>query len=79
MIQSTTSKLYIGNKGWTGKTVHAVRVEEDENGVVNMHNGTNNNICYQWETTVRPITNLKKIEATVHNVTCKNCLERITR
>lgn len=74
---NTINKLYIGNKGWTGKTVHAIEVEEDENGKVNMHNGMNNNLCYQWETTIRPITNLKKVQATVDNVTCKNCLARL--
>ena len=72
-----TTKLYIANKGWTGKTVHAVRVEEDENGKVNLHNGMNNNICYNWESTIRPITNLKKVEATKDNVTCKNCLKHL--
>ena len=75
---NTTTKLYIANKGWTGKTVHAVEVEENEAGEINMHNGTNNNICYRWETTVRPITNLKKVQATVDNVTCKNCLKQLT-
>lgn len=72
-----TNKLYIGNKGWTGKTVHAIRVEVNDDGSVNMHNGQNNNLCYQWETTVRPVTNLKKVEATTENVTCKNCLKHL--
>lgn len=72
-----TQKLYIANKGWTGKTVHAVLVDEDENGKINMHNGMNNNLCYNWETTIRPIVNLRKVEATTENVTCKNCIERL--
>lgn len=75
----TISKLYIGNKGWTGTTVHAIRVEENENGDLVGYNGTNNNICYRWETTLRPITNLKKVQATTQNVTCKNCLKYLER
>lgn len=71
------TKIYIGNKGFTGKTVHAVRVEEDTNGHIYLGNGTTNNLCNNWETTVRPITNVRKVIATKENVTCKNCLKRL--
>lgn len=74
---NSTYKTFIGNKGWTGKTVHAVSVEVFEDGSINMHNGTNNNLCYNYESTVRPITNLKKVQATTENVTCKNCLKHL--
>ena len=57
-------KLNIGNKGWTGKTVHAIR----ENGL---------NLCYRLETTVRPTTNFKEVLATEENVTCKHCKKQI--
>lgn len=72
-----TQKIYIANKGYTGKTVHAVRVYEDENGKINMH--IDDNLCYNWETTIRPIVNLKKVEATTENVTCKNCIKALER
>ena len=75
----TTTKYYIGNKGWTGQTVHAISVQENEAGDFVGYNGTNNNLCYFWETTLRPITNLKKVKATKENVTCKNCLKALER
>lgn len=64
--------LYIGNEGWTGKTVHAIRAKE------NGHYVNNDKVCYNFAAlTQRPITHLKKVQATTENVTCKNCLKHI--
>ena len=67
-------KLYIGNKGWTGTTVHAIRCYE---------NGTPINydaeLCHNYKTTLRPVVRIKKVEATTENVTCKNCAKRLSK
>lgn len=63
-------KLYIGNEGWTGKTVHAIHL--DSNGQ------PHSKLCYRYAgNTNRPITRLKKVQATTENVTCPHCLKRI--
>lgn len=75
---NTISKLYIGYLGWSGNSVHAVRVNELEDGTG--YNGEPYAICKPntgRHYRIGLINRIRKINADQTNITCKQCIERL--
>lgn len=77
-----TTKRYIGNIGWSGSTKHVVIVGEcDCEKFEGIHSHSdpyalckpNRGMHYR----IGPVTQVRKIEATTENVTCKACLKQM--
>lgn len=76
---TTTSKLYTGFIGWSGNAIHAVRVNELEDG--SGYQGEPYAICkpntgYHYRIGQVRLPR-KHTDATEENVTCKECKKRM--
>lgn len=79
-MNGTISKVYTGNIGWSSPTKHAVHVNEHEDG--NSFSGTPHALCAPntgMHYRIGGITQLKRVQATHENVTCKKCLTHVAQ
>lgn len=76
------NKNYIGNIGWSGNTKHIVVVGEcDCEKFEGIHSHSDPYTACKPNTgmhyRIGGVTQIKHVEPTTENVTCKNCLSRL--
>jgi hypothetical protein len=74
----TISKLYIGYLGWSTSTLHAVRVDELEDG--SGYRTEPYAICKPntfRHYRIGLVNRIRRTQATAENVTCKDCIRRL--